>query len=124
MTISRPRSLIVLFALWAAAASAQPALERLERQLQNPAAQAPQPARETGYLGLITRNDASGGFIRVVQVVPDSPAAAAGLLADDVILSAQGRLTRQMNDLATVIQGTAPGERISLAVMRGQEQRT
>ena len=111
-----------MIVLSAATAAAQPALERLERQLQAPAAQ--QPAREAGYLGLVTRNDTAGGFIRVVQVVPGSPAAVAGMRTDDVILGAGGRLTREMNDLATVLQGRAPGEQISFDVMRGQEPRT
>jgi hypothetical protein len=101
---------------------AQPALERLERQLQAPVAQ--EPAREAGYLGVITRNEAGGGFIRVVEVVPDGPAAQAGVQVDDLILSAEGRLTRQMNDLAATLQGRAPGERVSLAVMRRQQEQT
>jgi hypothetical protein len=46
------------------------------------------------------------------------------LRADDVILSVEGRLTREMNDLASALQGRAPGARISLTLMRDQEERT
>lgn len=108
--------------LAASAALAQPALERLEKQLQVPAAQ--QPTKEQGYLGLITRNDPTGNFIRVVQVVADSPAAQAGVRTEDVILSIDGRLTRDMNTLAAALQGRLPGDRLTVALLRGQEERT
>jgi membrane-associated protease RseP (regulator of RpoE activity) len=120
------RILVAMTCLSPALAFAQPALERLERQLQAPPNAANPPVtRESGYLGVVTRNNEAGdGFIRVVEVVPDGPSALAGLREGDLILSVDGRLTRQMNDLATALQGRAPGERVTLAVMRGEEQRT
>lgn len=118
---ARP-ALVVLWLAICSPVAAQPALERLERQLQTPAAQPPRGGN--GYLGLVTKaNDAGGGFIRVVEVVPGGPAALAGLQADDVILSVDGRLTRQMDDLAAALEGRSPGDRITLAILRGQQQR-
>ncbi len=122
MNVRFPLFLALALTISSTVALAQPALERLEKQLQAPVAA--QPARESGYLGLITRDEAGGGFIRVVQVVGDSPAALAGLRTDDLILSVDGRLTRSMNDLAAALQGRSAGDRLSLAVMRGQEERT
>lgn len=121
------RTSLLVICLAPSLAWAQPALERLERQLQAPANAAPNqpPSRESGYLGVVTRNnDAADGFIRVVEVVPDGPSAVAGIHVGDLILSVDGRLTRQMNDLASALQGRGPGDRITLAVMRGEEQRT
>src|SRR5262249_47036836 len=43
---------------------------------------------------------------------------------DDLIVSADGRITRQMNDLAGILQGRAPGDRVTLTVLRNQQDRT
>jgi len=60
--------------------------------------------------------------IGVVEVVPDSPAAAAGVRAGDVIVEVDGTPTRDAGDLQTLMTRDALiGRRIPLRVVRDRE---
>jgi serine protease Do len=74
------------------------------------------------YLGV--RADTEAKKFRIVAVLPDSPAAKAGLRPDDVILKADNRDLTSRGDLDTVLRNKTPGNQIALIVRRGDEQIT
>jgi serine protease Do len=55
---------------------------------------------------------------RVVDVVKDSPAAAAGVQKDDVIVEYQGQRVESAAELARMVRETPPGRKVSLEVSR------
>ncbi|MFZ9936597.1 MAG: S1C family serine protease [Luteolibacter sp.] len=90
----------------------------------------PAPAR--AYLGVVAEQvpemlaahlglDAGSGII-VRAVMPDSPAAKAGLEVHDVITRFAGDPVACADDLTTAIQGCKPGEAVHLDLIRRGEQ--
>ncbi len=100
----------------AATAQAQPALERLEQQVRERspggANQTGAAVDNTGYLGVVAddRLD-SGKGVRIVQVIPGSPAEQAGLKTDDLVTSVAGKPVRSMDDLARILESRWPSAR-------------
>jgi serine protease Do len=80
-----------------------------------------QPVSEevAGSLGL---DDAQG--VLVADVLPDSPAQAAGVRSGDVILRAAGQPMEEYRDLTKLIAGIDAGTEIALDVLRGGKVRT
>ena len=64
----------------------------------------------------LARRDLGG--VRVAAVSPDSPAARAGLQADDLIVEFQGRSAIDLTRLRSEVSRTAPGTRVTLGVVR------
>jgi S1-C subfamily serine protease len=58
----------------------------------------------------------------VAEVIPDTPAAEAGLMVDDVILSVDGEALEFGADLAEVIQSYSPGDTVVLEVERTEDE--
>ena len=56
------------------------------------------------------------------QVVPGSPAATAGLQPEDIITSIDGQQLQGESALAEAINAHKPGDSITLAVLRNQQQ--
>jgi S1-C subfamily serine protease len=66
----------------------------------------------------------TGPGVMVIEVVPESPADEAGLEVGDFILSVDGRELDAESDLAGLMAGYDPGDRVSLEVQSlGQEPR-
>jgi S1-C subfamily serine protease len=63
-----------------------------------------------GYLG-VTVQDTAGG-VQVGEVIPGSPAAAAGLAAGDTITSVAGHPVSGLEDLTSVMASLTPGQRV------------
>ena len=63
-----------------------------------------------------------GGAIEVVEVVGGSPAAAAGLRAEDLIVSVDGAAVEGVDDLQRLMTGDAIGRPLAVAVVRQGEQ--
>jgi membrane-associated protease RseP (regulator of RpoE activity) len=109
---------LCVFAIAADTAFGQPVLNRVEqllrRQLANPGA-----PTEQGYLGLVAddRLDAGRG-LRVTSISPGGAAATAGVQVDDLIVEADGRSVRSMDDMAQVITGKPPGMAVGLTLER------
>jgi len=58
----------------------------------------------------------------VTEVVPNSPAAKAGIKPDDVITAVDDRPVKNPEQLREAIQQAPPGKEVILQVMRGQEK--
>lgn len=108
---------------WHGTLWAQPALERLEKQLGQQAPQQP-PAGEAepGYLGVIAddRED-NGQGIRVIDVLPDGPADAGGLKKNDLVTHVNGKRVQSMQDLGEVLLGSPVGRQLNFSVLRGEQ---
>ena len=60
----------------------------------------------------------------VAEVVPRSPAAAAGLAPGDVVTAFQNAPIQSANELTRRVGGTPPGARVTLTVARPGGERT
>jgi serine protease Do/serine protease DegQ len=60
----------------------------------------------------------------ITQVLPDSPAAKAGLKPEDIIVEAEGREVRDFDQLRNMIGMHRVGERVDLKVLREGKMRT
>ncbi|MGH2842344.1 MAG: S1C family serine protease, partial [Solirubrobacteraceae bacterium] len=73
--------------------------------------------REAGYLAKqFERLSANGA--RISQVVPDSPAARAGLRSGDDVVGFRGQRIKTARDLRSLVSATPPGTRVQVAIMR------
>jgi serine protease Do len=75
---------------------------------------------QPAWLGLFVKNrgagsggDDAGRGVEVVAVLPESPAASAGLTRGAVLVSANGRPLATRDDYATMVAQLAPGESVS-----------
>lgn len=77
-----------------------------------------------GWLGveLSARNPGEAGVV-VKNVLPSSPAAVAGLLPGDVILSADGEPVQRPTDVIRIVSSHRPGERVALVFDRQGQRR-
>jgi serine protease Do len=80
---------------------------------------APVPPETRQSLGLPSQRGAL-----VLQVVPRSPAAAAGLAEGDVITGFQDAPVQSPNELTRRVAGTPPGTRVTLRLVRREGERT
>ncbi|QGJ68725.1 Hypothetical protein PBC10988_3860 [Planctomycetales bacterium 10988] len=116
----------------------QSALQRLEDILrqgresmpeQTPP-NAPPPTRSTppgqapGYLGLIADDrQENGRGVRILEVLPNSPAQASGLEAQDLIIAVDSDTVQSMSDLGRQLQGSVAGQRLMFQVERDGQRR-
>ena len=73
------------------------------------------------FLGVSVADDPSG--VLVVDVLPDGPAAAAGVQVDDIITAVDGE-TAVADELGALVSGYAVGDEVELDVLRGEETLT
>jgi hypothetical protein len=103
------------------------------RNTEKPAPKKPGPAEMRTWLGISTHPiDPSlrehlgipGGFgIQVVEVMPDSPAAKAGLRANDVLVRLDDQRLISPEHLSVLVRSMKTGETVSLALIRkGREE--
>jgi serine protease Do len=72
------------------------------------------------FLGV--RPDPDSTSFKILAVVPNSPAAKAGLQADDVILKLDDRTVRSFSDFDAAMRSQRPGNQVTLEFRRGSEQ--
>jgi S1-C subfamily serine protease len=93
----------------------------------------PFPGRQSAFLGVGTRPltpaeksrlgvTANEGVV-VAEVVPNTPAAQAGLQADDVITAVNGKPVTNPTDLREMVSEAGADKDITLSVVRGKETR-
>ncbi len=76
----------------------------------------------TAWLGVaLAEND---GQVVIAQVQPDSPADAAGLLADDVIVTFNGEAVSSASDLSDKVKAAASGDTVEIEILRDDESQT
>jgi S1-C subfamily serine protease len=75
-------------------------------------------AAAAGFLGVsLAPADISDGVI-IQDVVPDSPAAKAGLKAEDLIIKVDGKEFKNLQKFVEIIQGHKKGDMITLTLIR------
>lgn len=90
--------------------------------------------RQPAFLGVQTQTltavlkerlkvSTDGGAV-ITEVVPNSPAASAGLKRDDVITAVDDRPVKTPTDLRDAVQKAGPGKEVTLQVVRGKENLT
>jgi serine protease Do len=82
----------------------------------------PSPPTQGPVLG-VSLQPVTGG-LKVLTVMPNSPAASAGLIPDDIIVSANGRATSSVDGLQAILRDAGHGASVPLAVKRGDQQLT
>jgi predicted metalloprotease with PDZ domain len=132
-SLKKPRRLITAILILALSAASigwsQTVLQKIEQQIRQrndpnapteaPAAEDSAEKPESGYVGFRAddRQDRGRG-VRVLDVTPESPADKAGFQAQDLITSIAGVRTRQLSEMADILQLYQPGETIEFDIIR------
>ncbi|MFA7235515.1 MAG: trypsin-like peptidase domain-containing protein [Phycisphaeraceae bacterium] len=75
-----------------------------------------------GLMGVVPSPRISeDGGVKLQQVVPDSPAATAGMATDDRIMTVEGKAVNSPNDLMRVLSRYMAGDKVKLTMRRGEE---
>lgn len=77
-------------------------------------------AEGKAWLGIVV-SDADGGA-KVLQVVPESPAAKAGVKRDDVVTAVDNVKVASAREVVDQVQKKKPGDKVLLAIKRGDER--
>ena len=80
---------------------------------------------EPGYLGLIAddKQEHNAGA-RLKEVIPDGPAAQAGLQQDDLLTSVNGKPIHSLDDMASVLQQLPAGAKVTFEIQRDGKSQT
>ena len=112
--------LVVLLLAVSVVRSASPA-SKPQAPPAPPAAPAPEE-RARVWLGIFFGNAVDGG-VQLLEVVPDGPAAKAGLRAGDLLIRANGKDVAATSDLGRELDRRAPGDPLTLTVLRDGKPR-
>jgi putative serine protease PepD len=74
-------------------------------------------------VGLSARTDGGQGAI-ITSVQPDSPASAAGIQQDDIVLSVDGEPIDGQAGLVAAIRDASPGQIVEIEILRGTSRLT
>jgi S1-C subfamily serine protease len=97
--------------------------EEIEQLIASDSGEMAHTARNKGYLGVMIENAANG--VRITEVVEDSPAAGAGLLAGDILTRVGDTETPDIEMLVNAVGSHAPGKQVTIHFLRnGAEQNT
>lgn len=76
-----------------------------------------------GYVGIALAQDADTGRVVIREVLKDSPAEAAGLKKDDLILKVGDVENPDLKMVVETIRATKPGAEIVIKVQRGNDEK-
>lgn len=82
-------------------------------------ADASKPSRGTGWLGLVVAESSAAGRWTVDEVAVGGPAAGAGIAKGDEVRAIDGVPLRSADDVSQALTSIAPGQRVGLAMARG-----
>lgn len=100
------------------AALAQPAVERLERQVRDKQ-RARDDADGVGYLGVFADESLAGGHgVEVMEVMDGSPAQKGGLEPGDLVTKVGDQPIRSLNDFAAALRDQPVGKTLRFAIER------
>jgi S1-C subfamily serine protease len=85
-------------------------------------AEKPEPPKP-GALGIVVELNQASGHIFVKIVAPNSAAEAAQVRAGDVLITADGKNVKSFDDLDGVLRGRFAGEKVTLRVKRGTDEK-
>ena len=74
---------------------------------------------QSAYLGI--RPDPDAKDLKILSVVPDSPAEKAGLKVNDVITKVDGQPVASAADLEKILKGKRPDNVVAIDILRGEE---
>lgn len=75
-----------------------------------------------GYMGISVREADSG--LAIDRVLKDGPSAESGLENGDVLRSINGKRVRSLDDLDGALSGIRAGQRVAVAIVRGDAKKT
>lgn len=81
------------------------------------------PAAPNPWLG-VTLSEVEGHGVRIASVIVGSPAASAGISPGDVVVSADGKEIKDVNDLVKAVRKRKPNEEMSLVLRRSNQKVT
>jgi membrane-associated protease RseP (regulator of RpoE activity) len=84
------------------------------------AAAPPAAVPGNGWIGLAVAESRTPGRWMVAEVVPESPAAVAGIRVGDEVRAVNGTILRTADDVAQSLTALAPGQAVSVAVARDE----
>lgn len=76
-----------------------------------------------GFLGIVPGSRTASGGITINEIIGNSGAEKAGLLAGDVILSLDGKKVDTHTDITSVISAKKPNETIAVTLLRNGEEK-
>ena len=71
-------------------------------------------------LGL--QGDPESDDAKIVDVLPNSPAAKAGVQPGDIVLAFDGKKVTDFDSLAEMVRGSKVGQKVKLSIQRGEEK--
>jgi serine protease Do len=74
---------------------------------------------DVGFLGVSVED--ADGVVRITQVVPDSPAAAAGIRSQDILVTMHNKNLASSEDFLGIMQQRRAGDAISMTIRRDKE---
>lgn len=98
--------------------SSVPAGKRVER----PPVEEKKEAKKPGWMGLRLEPAAEGGHLKILSVISDSPAEAAGIQAGDILIKMGGKEVGGFDSLGEVLREYFAGDSVTMVVLRNGEK--
>jgi RNA polymerase sigma factor (sigma-70 family) len=81
----------------------------------------PAEKRSYGFLGVMLEGDTDTGQVTIHEVIPDSPAAKAGVQAGDVLVKVGNAQVTDPNEAVKILKSSKPGDKVNISFKRGDK---